>query len=195
MKKYLFVLLLMAAALLPRMGRAQANGAAVLANIQSRLTWRTPTDSVQRLAAALDQLRAQKPNPYLSYWGAFAQYHLYFRHGQDKPRAEAALNKGIELLEDIPAKNAEHYALLSLLQGLNLEFANFLTIPFKAGAVKENAEKALALAPNNLRAHYARGINDYYTPKQYGGGKVAAAHFLKAIALADKPDPNPYAPD
>ena len=97
MKKYLFVLMLMTAALLPRGGRAQANGAAVLANIQRRLTWRTPIDSVQQLAGALDQLRAQKSNSYLSYWGAFAQYHLYFCHGKDKQRAEAALIKGIDL--------------------------------------------------------------------------------------------------
>ncbi|WP_310398087.1 hypothetical protein [Hymenobacter sp.] len=196
MKKSLFSLLLLIIGLLSSgPARAQAGGSAALDRIQSRLTWRTPADSVQRLALALDELRAQKPNAILSYWGAFAQYHLYFRAGQDKARAEAALNKGIELLESVPAKTAEHYALLSLLQGLNLEFANFLTMPFKAGTVKENAEKALALAPNNLRAHYARGINDFYTPKQYGGGKVAVAHFLKAIALADKPDPNPYAPN
>ena len=52
-----------------------------------------------------------------------------------------------------------------MLQGLNLEFANFLTIAFKAGTAKENAEKALALALNNLRAHYALGINDFYTLK------------------------------
>ena len=38
MKKHLFVLMLMTAALLPRGGRAQANGAAVLANIQRRMT-------------------------------------------------------------------------------------------------------------------------------------------------------------
>ena len=68
MKKHLFVLMLMTAALLPRGGRAQANGAAVLVNIQRRMTWRTPIDSVQQLAGVLDQLRAQKPNPYLSYW-------------------------------------------------------------------------------------------------------------------------------
>ncbi|HEX8329532.1 MAG TPA: hypothetical protein VF629_18485 [Hymenobacter sp.] len=194
MKKSLILLLLLVATVLAAPAQAQT-GAAVLARIQSRLTWRTPADSVQQLAQALDQLRAQRPNPYVSYWAAFAQYHLYFRAGQDKTKAEAALEKGIAVLEEVPTKTAEHYALLSLLQGLNLEFANFLTIPFKAGAVKESAEKALTMAPNNLRAHYARGINDFYTPKQYGGGKVAAAHFLKAIALPDQPDPNPYAPN
>lgn len=65
-------------------------------------------------------------------------------------------------------------------------------MPYKAGAVKEIAAKALAT--NNLRANYARGISDFYTPKQYGGGKVAVGHFQQAIALADKPDPNPCAP-
>ncbi len=195
MKKYSFLLLLSATVLLPNLAPAQTGGVAVLTDIQRRLSWSTPTDSVQRLATALDQLRAQKPNAYLSYWGAFAQYYLYFRYGQDKPRAEQALTKGIKLLEDIPTKTAEHYALLSLLQGLNLEFASFLTVAFKAGTAKENAEKAVALGPNNLRAHYARGVNDFYTPKQFGGGKVAAEHFKKAIALPDKPDPNPYAPN
>ncbi|GAA4009908.1 hypothetical protein GCM10022408_22600 [Hymenobacter fastidiosus] len=194
MKKCLLLLLCMVL-LLPGRTKAQTNGAAVLAGIQQKITWRTPTDSLQQLARALDELRAKKPNPYLSYWGAFAQYHLYFRAGQHKQQAEAALQKGMALLEDLPAKTAEHYALLSLLQGLNLEFASFLTVAFKAGTVKENAEKAVALAPDNLRARYARGINDYYTPKQYGGGKVAIEHFKKAIAAPDKPDANPYAPN
>lgn len=136
MKKYLLLLLLSAAVLRPSLAPAQTGSVAVLADVQRRLTWSTPTDSVQRLATALDQLRAQKPNPYLSYWGAFAQYHLYFRYGQDKQRAEQALEKGIELLEDIPSKTAEHYALLSLLQGLNLEFASFLTVAFKASTLR-----------------------------------------------------------
>ena len=104
MKKGLLVLMLMTAALLPRGGRAQANGAAVLANIQSRLTWRTPIDLVQQLVGALNQLRVQKPNPYLSYWRAFAQYHLYFRHGKDKHQAEAALIKGIDSRAAMPVQ-------------------------------------------------------------------------------------------
>lgn len=199
MKKYLlllaFVLLVMPDQLLAQAGGQNQSAASVLTNIQQKITWRTHADSIRQVAAALDELRAKTPNPYLSYWGAFAQYHLYFRAGQDKQTAEKALQTGIALLEEISTKTAEHYALLSLLQGLNLEFANFLTIAFKANTVKENAEKALALDPNNLRAHYARGINDFYTPSQYGGGKVAAKHFKKAIALPEKTDPNPYAPD
>lgn len=198
MKKYLlllaFVLLVMPGQLLAQTGGQNQSAAAVLTNIQQKITWRTPADSLRNVAAALDELRAKSPNPYLSYWGALTQYHLYFRVTQDKAAAEEALQTGIELLDDLPTKTAEHYALLSLLQGLNLEFASFLTIPFKANTVKENAEKALTLAPNNLRAHYARGINDFYTPAQYGGGKVAAEHFKKAIALPEKADPNPYAP-
>ena len=195
MKKSLLLLaLLVFAALRPGFALAPT-GANVLTNNQRQLTWPTPADSVRRVAQALDQLRAQKPNAYLSYWRAFARYHLYFRAGEDKKQAEAALTKGIELLEAVPAKTAEHYALLSLMQGLNLEFASFLTMPFKAGAVKQNAEKALALAPNNLRAHYVRGISDFYTPAQFGGGKVAGSYFLRAIGLPDKPDANPYAPD
>jgi hypothetical protein len=181
---------------LPYRGQAQraADPATVLVNIQQHLTYQTPTDSVRYVAAALDQLRAGKPHTYLSYWEAYAQYHLALRAGKDRAAAAAALAKGLELLEGVPTKTAEHYALLSLLQGLNLEFANFLTVAFKAGAVRENAEKALALAPDNLRAHYARGICDYYTPKQYGGGKLAAEQFQRALVAPDRADPNPYAP-
>lgn len=188
--RYLFALL---GAL--SLGSAQAQRpATVLANIQRKLTWQTPTDSVRYLAAALDQARGGKPQAYLSYWEAFAQYHLALRAGKNRAAAETALATGIQLLEDVPTKTAEHYALLSLLQGLNLEFTNFLTVAFKATTVRENAEKALALAPGNLRAHYARGLTDYYTPKQYGGGKVAATQFLQALAVPDQADPNPYAP-
>lgn len=183
-------------AFLPCLGWAQrpADPATVLTGIQQHLTYQTPTDSVRYLAATLDQLRAGKPQPYLNYWEAYAQYHLALRAGKDRTAAETALVNGIALLEEIPTKTVEHYALLSLLQGLNLEFANFLTVAFKAGAVRENAEKALSLAPDNLRAHYARGICDYYTPKQYGGGKLAAEQFQLALAAPDRTDPNPYAP-
>ncbi|HEX8426712.1 hypothetical protein [Hymenobacter sp.] len=194
MKKYLLPLLLLVL-LMPGRLLAQSRGQNVLTHIQSKLTWHTPTDSLQLVAKALDELRTAQPNAYLNYWGAFAQYHLYFRAGPDKARAEACLEKGIDLLEAVPTKTAEHYALLSLLQGLNLEFASFLTVAFKANTTKENAEKAVTLAPGNLRAHYARGVNDFYTPKQYGGGKVAVAQLLKAVAAPEKPDPNPYAPN
>ncbi|UOG75599.1 hypothetical protein MTX78_03160 [Hymenobacter tibetensis] len=194
MKKYL-LLLALPVVLMPSRGMAQARGQNVLTGIQRQITWQTPADSLQLLAKNLNQLRSEKPNAFLNYWEAFTQYHLYFRAGKDEAQAQEALNKGIELLEAIPSKTTEHYALLSLLQGLNLKFASFLTVAFKAGTVKENAEKAVAMAPDNLRAHYASGINDFYTPKQYGGGKMAATHFLKAISLPDKLDPNPYAPN
>lgn len=119
---------------------------------------------------------------------------MFFRVEKDERRAEAALKLGITQLDAVATKTAEHYALLSLLQGLNLRFANFITLPFKANTVKETAEQSLALDAKNPRAHYARGISDYYTPAQYGGGKVAASYFRQAIALPEKPDPNPYAP-
>lgn len=194
MKKYLLLFLLLAL-LIPGQLMAQTRGQNVLTGIQRKITWHTPVDSLQLMAKALTELQTTKPNAYLSYWSAYTQYHLYFRAVQNKAQAEEHLVKGIALLEDAPAKTAEHYALLSLLQGLNLQYANFLTVVFKANTAKDNAEKAVALAPDNLRAHYAKGVNDFHTPKQYGGGKVAVAHLKKAIAAPEKPDPNPYAPN
>ncbi|UOQ66877.1 hypothetical protein [Hymenobacter volaticus] len=193
MQKYLLLFFLLAL-LIPGQLAAQTRSQDVLTDIQRKISWHTSLDSLRLMAKTLDDLRATKPNAYLNYWGAYTQYHLYFRAAQNKTQAEKHLVKGIEMLEAVPTKTAEHYALLSLLQGLNLEFASFLTVVFKANTAKDNAEKAVALAPDNLRAHYARGVNDFHTPKQYGGGKVAIAHLKKAIAAPEKPDPNPYAP-
>jgi tetratricopeptide (TPR) repeat protein len=68
-------------------------------------------------------------------------------------------------------------------------------LPFKASVVGKNAKKAIELNPKNIRAYLALGIYDYYTPKMYGGMKITEENLKKAVALTEKIDPNPFAPD
>ena len=46
-----------------------------------------------------------------------------------------------------------------------------------------HAERALDLNPKNLRANLAFAINDFYTPKVFGGGKKVEQFLKMAIEL------------
>jgi len=167
-----------------------------LAHIQNKLGWQTPKDTLDKFIKDMEQLRSSHPNPYLNYWEAYAIYisHIRFKNTDEK-KAEAMVQQGIDLLESIKNKNSEHYALLALLQGLELAYSSSLTVPAKAAINEGNAKKAIELDPNNLRGYYALAMKDYHTPKMFGGGKIVEENLLKAISLNDKSDENPYAPD
>jgi tetratricopeptide (TPR) repeat protein len=178
---------------------AQKKTENVLTNIQSKLTWTTSKDTLLYYIKAMQELRNGKTNPHINYWEAYAKYLLYFEYDlkneQEKEQAEKIIEEAIKLLEDIDKKTSEHYALLSLLGGLQLNFVNTLMLPFRASKVGKNAEKAIQMTPQNIRAYLALGIYDYYTPKMYGGMKVVEETLKKAIKLNDRYDPNPYSPD
>jgi len=179
--------------------KAQKKTDNVLTNIQNKLTWTTTKDSLLYYIKAMQELQNGKTNSHINYWEAYAKYLLYYdydlKNEQEKEQAEKTIEEAIKLLEDIDKKNSEHYALLSLLGGLQLNFVNALMLPFRASKVGKNAEKAIQMAPQNIRAYLALGIYDYHTPKMYGGMKVVEETLKKAITLNDKYDPNPYSPD
>ena len=167
-----------------------------LLGVQKKLNWQTPKDTLTKFINNMEELRKIHPNPYINYWEAFAIYTLHVQIKEiDKKKAEEIVDQGIKLLEEIKNKNSEHYALLALFQGLELNYASSVTIPFKAATNESTARKAIKLDPNNLRAYFALAIKDYYTPKMFGGGKIVEENLLKAISLSDKSDENPYAPD
>jgi tetratricopeptide (TPR) repeat protein len=167
-----------------------------LENIQSKLNWQTPKDSLTQFIKSMEELKKSHSNPYINYWEAYAIYtlHIQVKDGDNK-KAEQLVDQGIKLLEEIKNKNSEHYALLALFQGLELNYASSLTIPFKAATNESTARKAIKLDPNNLRAYFALALKDYYTPKMFGGGKIVEENLTKAISLNDRSDENPYAPD
>lgn len=193
MRSFFFLFILLLGSFSPMF--AQQAPANALDHIQTKLASNPTLDSLLALTASLDRARAAKPNAYYSYWEAYVQYRLTFAYAADRKGAEKAVNKGIELLEAIKSKNSEHYALLSLLQGAQLEFASAVAVPFKATAVTANARKAIELDPNNLRGYLALAVCDAYTPKLYGGGKLVEENLKKAISLPPKTDVNTYAPD
>lgn len=178
---------------------AQNKNTHVLENIQQKLTWNTSKESLLVYINTMDKMTSEKPNPYTNYWNAYAKYLLYFefnlKNEEENRKAEQTLEDAVKLIEKIPNKSSEHYALLSLLGGLQLNFTSTLMLPFRASNVGKNAEKAIELNPTNMRAYLALGIYDYYTPKMYGGMKVTEKNLKKALSLPDKADPNPFAPD
>ena len=80
------------------------------------------------------------------------------------------------------------------MESFSIQYASGIEVPFISKRVKQNAEKALQLDSLNLRAYFVLGLNDFYTPEQYGGGKKVEDYLLKAIKLNDQSVSNPYLP-
>lgn len=129
------------------------------------------------------------------YWKAYTYYYeaIFYLRGEDKKIAPKKLEAGIAILEKMPDKNSDDYALLSLMQGFSIQFAGEMAATISSQA-RKNVDKAIKLDKNNTRAWFVRGSQDYYTPKMYGGGEVAEESLKKAIELPDKNKNNPYLP-
>jgi hypothetical protein len=176
-------------------GSAQTkDNTSVLMSVIKKLNFDTPLDTLKETLMQMKDLREHTKNSYIDYWEAYAQYLLYFKVKSDEKLAIGAIEDGMKLLENSKKQSSDHYALLSLLEGLDIAYSSSLTVPFKSAKSEKNAEKAIELDSNNLRGYYALAIKDYYTPALYGGGKLVEANLLKAISLADKSDANPFAP-
>lgn len=173
----------------------------VLTNIQKKIELAVYRDNdistVNGILDSLSVLQKTSNNSLLNYWKAYAEYNVAILYGQNEDKkdlAKKAIERGISDLEGIDRKNSEDYALLCILQGLDLTYLNFLEVPFSAKKAEASAMKGVELDPKNLRAQLAYGIYDFYTPKMFGGGKKAEDLFKKAISLKDTYDSNPYAP-
>lgn len=151
---------------------------------------------LEALGAQFLEAYKAKDNKLAAYWYAYNCYYkcIYHMMAEEKAEAKKTIKSGIAILADLPDKNSEDYALLASMQSLSIPlYASFQAI-FISGKVSKNGEKALAMDPNNLRAHLVLGTSDYYTPTQYGGGKKVEDYLLKAIKLPAQTQPNPYLP-
>ena len=130
------------------------------------------------------------------YWSSYAKFYesLYYLKNQDEKRAKKIINSAISMLEKVPDKNSEIYALLAYLQNFSIQFSGGFSAAFTSGKVKNNAEAALKLDSLNLRAWYVLALNDYYTPAAYGGGKKCENYLLKTVSLNPKSSPYNYMP-
>jgi len=123
-----------------------------------------------------------KDTPYNRYWLSYAIYHqaLMANIQNQKKIAEAFIDRSIALL--MPLENdAESLALLSIQQGYSTQFKGYLSMMQIGRQALQNATHAVELNPNSLRTHLALSINDFYTPKVFGGGALAPIHLKKAL--------------
>lgn len=146
---------------------------------------------IQQSIQALDS-KSQIAN----YWIPYSKYYesIYYLKTRDNDQAKKSIDEGIDFLTKIDDKNAEMYALLAHLQSFSIQFEKGMGAMGVSKQVLENVQKALELEPNNPRAWYVMGCNDYYKPKQYGGKKKCEEYLLKAIHAPEHPQANPYLP-
>ncbi|MGB0522884.1 MAG: hypothetical protein ACPGJS_07980 [Flammeovirgaceae bacterium] len=155
--------------------------------------WAGDASSLEKL---VDDLSKQTTtNQAKTYWEAYANYRLaIFYSAYDKTaKSKAKTNRAIELLEEIKKKNSEDYALLSCLMGFSIQFSP-MTAAFKGPKAGRYAQKSIHLNDNNLRGHYSVAMNDFYTPKMFGGGDVTEEHLKKSLNLKHKSEKEAHAP-
>lgn len=154
------------------------------------------TDKLDELVTELDNYHKKSKNQIFLYWKAYSLYYksIYYLKDSDKDHAYTVLKEGIEILKSIDRKNSEDYALLSMLQNFSCQFITFPEIATVSKEAGQHIELAIELDPNNPRAYYVMASNDFYTPEQYGGGKLVEKHALRAISLPSQKTNNPYLP-
>ncbi|MBT32669.1 MAG: hypothetical protein CMO01_23650 [Thalassobius sp.] len=124
-----------------------------------------------------------------TYWLSYANVSLgIYLMEASKENSENALNaftEAIDVLKDKDDKNTEEYTLLARAMSISISVrpAQAMMLSNKS---KTYINKAMKLNDQNLRAYLQSGSSDYYTPKEYGGGNIAEAQFLKALSLPDK---------
>lgn len=143
----------------------------------------------------LSKVNEESPQKLIDYWLSYTDYYSSITsiQSENSESAEFLIDRGIKRMKEMKNKNSEDYALLALSQGFGIQFKGMKAM-FISMQISKNLEKAKELGPDNLRAFYAAGSNDYYTPAQYGGGKKAEEYLLKALSLEDQSNPNPYLP-
>ncbi len=143
----------------------------------------------------LDLLKL-KNNPIIVYWYSYTCYYhsIFFMLKKDNKNSENILSEGINRLNECGLKNSEDCALISLMKSLSLKFSSAVEIPSISESIKQNATRALDLDSLNLRAYYVLASNDFYTPKQYGGGHKTEQYLKKAISLNDQSTINGFLP-
>ncbi|UZR97227.1 hypothetical protein [Chondrinema litorale] len=146
-------------------------------------------DPLMQVISELETAVESEENPWAKYWLANAKIDLslyYMKSSEsDNEAASQTMDEAINILEEIKDKNTEEYALLARALGINISINPSKAMNLSA-KVNTNIKKSLKLNDNNLRAYLQSGSSDFYTPEEYGGGKIAESQFLKALSLPDK---------
>ncbi len=152
------------------------------------------TDS---LFSVLNHLKTAllKDNKYQSlnkYWQGYCYVNIVAcqLRFKEETKTDSILQEGISILNSVDRKNSDHYALLSMLNGISIKYCNITMLSITAQKSKLYAEEAIKLNDKNMRAYLAFAINDFFTPSLYSGGKLVDKNLTKALKLETRVDPN-----
>lgn len=179
------------------------NGDNVLENIQSKIDQAFTQSVISGSSKELDAISAQlsalfkeQPINLVQYWRAYSEYYLavFYSNKQDEKNSEKHIDEGIDYLKNMKNKNSEDYALLAMMQSFSIQFVSGMKAGIISRKVQKNANKALSLDEQNLRAYFVLGSNDFYTPESFGGGKKAEQYLKDALSKPDQKVKNSYLP-
>lgn len=134
-------------------------------------------------------------NALSQYWSAYSLYlkSLYYQSKGATDQAEESLTAGINKIKG-SKQSSESYALLGTMQNFSIQFASMMKAATIAEEATSNFQKALKLDPKNLRAYLGLGLQDYYTPIEFGGQNKVVEYLNKAISLPNQSTANPTMP-
>lgn len=172
----------------PVLGQNPTPEAAIQLAFQQSKTQQTQSPLVKH-NTMLEQTFEKEDNNFNRYWLSYGLYNqaLIADRLEDMKAAEELIDRAIELLKPLE-EDAESQALLALQLGYSTRFKSYWSMMSLGRAAYQRAERAVALAPTNMRTNLALAINDFYTPKVFGGGKKVETHLKKALQA-----PNPSA--
>jgi tetratricopeptide (TPR) repeat protein len=143
------------------------------------------------------QLAQKDPNnPQFQYYLARVQSYRtdFYDNRQQRKQAEKALDEAIAAAQravGLDDKAAEFHSLLGELYGRKIGFGGFFTAMRYGPRANAETERALALDPNNPRAHACLGRKYLFSPRMFGGDiDKAVASFRKATELDPAFDEN-----
>ena len=139
---------------------------------------------LQNARALFERLLNRNDKKFLvHYYVAYADYHLinFYQKDDTADQMKKFLDDGIRHLKQSIELNenfSESFALLSSLLGrkISLNPLKAIVLGPRSGTA---IAKAMQLEPQNPRVHFISGINAYFTPKMFGGGKNKARRALK----------------
>lgn len=129
------------------------------------------------------------------YWTAYTLYlkAIFLMGNKQIDLAEKANEEGIQILKK-STKSSEVFALLGSMQNLSISFGSMTSINQIAQEAQSNLEKSKEMDPNNLRSYLGLGLQDYYTPVEFGGKQKVESLLLKAIVLPNQSKTNTAMP-
>lgn len=144
----------------------------------------------------LDLIQPKSESFIFKYWQAYALYYESIFHikTRDIKQSKSKIDEAIHILELIENKNSEVYALMALTRGFSIRFVKGMKAGLISKKVIDSARLAIELDTNNIRGYYVYASNDFYTPSNFGGGKLVESSLLKAISLPPQMLTNPYLP-